>query len=123
MCIRALTNSRLLTALRLAFYPAFEPAAEQRLQALTRQAQNARNAGDLAGAEQVYLWAMAEVEAGSDPSHLQMLRYGLAQVYQEQKRYREAELIFRDRLAEADQSPQPNMQVHAAHMCLARLYN
>ena len=117
----ALTSGRLATALRLAFYPAFEPATEKRFQAVTREAQNARNAGDLAGAEQLYLRAMAE--ARSDPSQVQRLRYGLAQIYQEQHRYREAEVIFRDQLAKASESPEPNMQVHAAHMCLARLYN
>jgi len=117
----ALTSGRLATALRLAFYPAFEPAAEKRFQAVTREAQNARNAGDLAGAEQLYLRAMAE--ARSDPSQVQRLRYGLAHIYQEQHRYREAEVIFRDQLAKASESPEPNMQVHAAHMCLARLYN
>ena len=117
----ALTSGRLATALRLAFYPAFEPAAEKRFQAVTREAQNARNAGDLAGAEQLYLRAMAE--ARSDPSQVQRLRYGLAHIYQEQHRYREAEVIFREQLAKASESPEPSMQVHAAHMCLARLYN
>ena len=120
--IDGLTNSRLVRALRLALYPAFEPAAEKRYQALTRDAGNARNAGDLARAEQVYLQAIAEAKASSDPSHLQMLRCSLAQIYQEQQRYREAEAIFRDQLAQSVQSPQPNTQVHGAHMCLARLY-
>jgi tetratricopeptide (TPR) repeat protein len=117
----ALTSGRLATALRLAFYPALESPGEKRFQAVTREAQNARNAGDLAGAEQLYLRAMAE--ASSDPSLVQRLRYGLAHIYQEQHRYREAEVIFRDQLAKASESPEPNMQVHAAHMCLARLYN
>ena len=114
--------SRLLNALRLAFYPAFEPAEAKRFEALTREARNARDAGDLAGAEEHYLHAMSEARASSDPSHLNYIRHGLAQVYQEQQKYREAELIFRDQLAEELKDPQPNMQVHAAHMGLARLY-
>jgi tetratricopeptide (TPR) repeat protein len=114
--------SRLLNALRLAFYPAFEPAEAKRFEALTREARNARDAGDLAGAEEHYLHAMSEARASSDPSHLNYIRHGLAQVYQEQQKYREAELIFRDQLEEARKDPQPNTQVHAAHMGLARLY-
>jgi tetratricopeptide (TPR) repeat protein len=115
-------NSRLGRALRVAFYPALEPAEAKRLQDFISEAQNARNAGNLAGAEQVYLRAMAEARSWSDPSYLNFVRHGLAQVYQDQKRYPEAELIFRQQLEEALKSPQPNTQVHAAHMGLARLY-
>ena len=115
-------NSRLGRALRVAFYPAFEPAEAKRLQDFISEAQNARNAGDLAGAEQVYLRAMAEAPSWSDASYLNFVRHGLAQVYQDQKRYQEAELIFREQLEEALKSAQPTTQVHAAHMGLARLY-
>lgn len=114
--------SRLLNALRLAFYPAFEPAEAKRFEALTKEARNARDAGDLAGAEEHYLHAMSEARASSDPSHLNYIRHGLAQVYQEQQKYREAKLIFREQLEEALKDPQANTQVHAAHMALARLY-
>jgi tetratricopeptide (TPR) repeat protein len=117
-----LGNSRLLTALRLAFYPAFEPAEAKRFEALTKQARNARNAGDLAGAEEVYLRAMTEARRSSDPLQLNFIRHGLAQVYQEQQRFAEAEVLFRDQLEEALKSPQPTTQLHAAHMALARLY-
>jgi tetratricopeptide (TPR) repeat protein len=115
-------TSRLLNALRLAFYPAFEPAEAKRFEALTREARNARDAGDLAGAEEHYLHAMSEARASSAPWHLNYIRQGLAQVYQEQQKYWEAELIFRDQLQEALKDPQPNTQVHSAHMGLARLY-
>ena len=120
--IEAVTNSRVLKAFRLAFYPAFESAAQRRFQAVLKQAENARRAGDLAGAEQVYLRAIAKAEGG-DPSYLLTLRSWLGQIYQEQRRYREAEVIFRDELAAALKSSEPNMQVHAAHMRLARLYD
>ena len=113
--------SRLLKALRLAFYPAFEPAAAKRFEALTREVRDAQSAGDLPGAEKAYQHAMAEARASSDPSHLSFIRHGLAQVYQEQQKYPEAELILREQLEEA-LSPQPNTQVHGAHMGLARLY-
>jgi tetratricopeptide (TPR) repeat protein len=66
---------------------------------------------------------MAEAEASSDPSHVSYIRYGLAQVYQEQQKYTEAESIFYEQLKDASKLPQPNMQVHSAHMGLARLYN
>jgi tetratricopeptide (TPR) repeat protein len=115
-------DSRVLKALRLATYPAFEPAAARHFEALRREAENARNAGDLAGAEKVYLRAMAEARVASDPSHLSFLRHGLAQVYQDQGKYPEAELILREHLEEALKSPQANTQVHAAHMGLALLY-
>jgi tetratricopeptide (TPR) repeat protein len=113
--IRALTNNRLLMALRLAFYPAFETADAKRFQALTRAVQDARNAGNLAEAEELYLRAL---NASFDRSHLKHIRYGLANVYQEQQKYREAELIYREQLEEAVSST----EVHAAHMGLARLY-
>jgi tetratricopeptide (TPR) repeat protein len=116
-------NFRLLKALRFAFYPALESAAVKRFESLSREGSNARNAGDLAGAEQVYLRAMAEAQASSDPPHLNLSRHNLAQVYQDQKRYPEAELIFRQQLEDALKASQPNTQVHAAHMGLARLYN
>lgn len=115
-------HNRLLTALRLAFYPAFEPAAEKRFQALNREASNARGTGDLSKSEELYSTAMAAARASSDPSHLLQAQYGLAQVYQDQHRYREAERIFRDHLEEAVIRERPNTQVHAAHTFLARLY-
>lgn len=120
--IQALKHGRLITALRLAFYPAFEPAAKKRFEALTREAENARLAGDLARAEELYLRVMAEARVSSDPSHSYLIRYGLARVYQEQQRYREAEVIFQDQLEEAVNRPQYHTHLHAAHMCLARLY-
>ena len=115
-------NSRLGRALRVAFYPVFEPADAKRFEALTKEARDARNSGDLTAAEHGYLRAMAEVRSWSDPSYLNYVRNGLAQVYQDQKRYQEAEVIFREQLEEALKSPQPNTQIHAAHMGLARLY-
>ena len=118
-----LGDTRLLKALRLAFYPTFEPAAAKRFQAFTDQARNARNAGDLAGAEDLYVRAIAEAEASSDSTYLSFLRFGLAQVYQEQQKYSQAETIFRQHLEEALKSPQQNTQVHGAHMGLARLYH
>ena len=120
--IQALTHGRLLTALRLAFYPAFEPVQDKRFEALTREAENARGAGDLARAEELFLRAMAEAKAWSDPSHLNLSRHGLARVYQEEQRYREAEVIFRDQLEEAVNRPQSHTQLHAAHMSFAQLY-
>jgi len=89
-------SNRLLTALRLALYPALEPAAAKRFEAFTREVRNTREAGDLAGAEQLYLRAMAEARDSSDPTQLNFLRYGLAEVYQEQKKYPEAELLLRE---------------------------
>jgi len=120
--IATLTNHRLVTALRMAFYPAFETAAAKRFQALTRETQNARNKGDLALAEQLYLRAIADAQASDDQSHLIFMRYGLAQVYHEQERYREAEVILHEQLKDAIKSPQSNAEVHAAHLQLARLY-
>jgi tetratricopeptide (TPR) repeat protein len=116
------TSGRLLTALRLAFYPVFEPTESRRFQALTMEAENARGAGDLAKAEMLYSAAVAEARSCSDPSHLSRARDGLARVYQEQRRYREAEPIFEDQLEEAARSPEPNTLVHAGHMSLALLY-
>jgi len=116
------TLGRLLTALRLALYPAFEPAEAKRFQSLTLEAENARGSGDLAKAEILYSMAVAEARSSSDPSYLSRARDGLARVYQEQHRYREAERIFQDQLEAAVNSPQPNTLVHAGHMSLALLY-
>ncbi|HYT23849.1 MAG TPA: tetratricopeptide repeat protein [Candidatus Polarisedimenticolia bacterium] len=116
------TRGRLLTALRLALYPAFEPAEAKRFQSLTLEAENARGSGDLAKAEILYSMAVAEAQSSSDPSYLSRARDGLARVYQEQHRYREAERIFQDQLEAAVNSPQPNTLVHAGHMSLALLY-
>src|SRR5713226_10276834 len=90
------TDGRLLTALRVALYPAFESAQAKRFQALTIDAENARGSGDLDKAEKLYSTAIAEARRSSDPSHLSQARHGLGGVYQEQRRYREAEQIFRD---------------------------
>jgi len=120
--LREPTSGRLLTALRLAFYPAFEPAEAKRFQALTMEAENARSSGDLEKAERLYATAVAEAPSSSDPSFLSPARDGLARVYQEQRRYREAERIFQDQLEAAVNSPQPNTLVHAGHMNLAQLY-
>lgn len=120
--LRESTNGRLLTALRLAFYPAFESAEAKRVQALTMEAENARGSGDLAKAEMLYSTAAAEARSSSDPSQLSRTRDGLARVYQEQRRYREAERIFQDQLEAAVNSVQPNTLVHAGHMSLALLY-
>lgn len=115
-------NNRLLKALRAAFYPTFESAESKRFEALRREAQDARNSGDFAGAEQVYLRAMAEARASSDPSQLIYIRYSLAHLYQEQKRYEEAERLLHEQLEEALAAPQRDMKAHGAHMGLARLY-
>lgn len=115
-------DTRLGKALRAALYPTLEPAETKRFEALTREARNARNAGDLAGAEQIYKRAIADAEGSPDPSHLSFIRYSLALLYQEQKRYQEAELLYRAQLDDALKLPRPNTQVHAAHMGFARLY-
>ncbi len=120
--LREPTTGRLLTALRLAFYPAFESAEAKRYQALTMEAENARCSGDLVKAEKLYSTAVAEARSSSDPSCLSRARDGLARVYQEQRRYREAERIFKDHLEAAVKSPEPNTLVHAGHMSLALLY-
>jgi tetratricopeptide (TPR) repeat protein len=120
--LRESTSGRLLTALRLAFYPAFESAEAKRFQVLTMEAENARCSGDLTKAEMLYSRAVAEAQSSSDPSYLSRARDGLARVYQEQRRYREAERIFQDQLEAAVNSPQPNTLVHAGHMSLALLY-
>jgi tetratricopeptide (TPR) repeat protein len=86
------------------------------------EAENARGFGDLAKAEMLYSTAVAEARSSSDPSYLSRARHGLARVYQEQRRYREAERIFQDQLEAAVNSPQPNTLVHAGHMSLALLY-
>jgi tetratricopeptide (TPR) repeat protein len=120
--LREATSGRLLTALRLAFYPAFESTEAKRFQSLTLEAENARGAGDLAKAEMLHSTAVAEARSSTDPSHLSRARDGLARVYQEQRRYREAERIFQDQLEAAVNSPQPSTLVHAGHMSLALLY-
>ena len=116
------TRGRLLTALRIALYPAFESAEARGFQALTMEAENARGSGNLARAEVLYSTATAEARSSSDPSYLIRARNGLARVYQEQRRYREAERIFRGQLEEAVNSPKPNTLIHAGHMNLALLY-
>lgn len=85
-------------------------------------AENARGSGDLDKAEKLYSTAIAEARRSSDPSHLNQARYGLGRVYQEQRRYPEAEQIFRDLLQQAVNSPEPNTLVHGGHMSLALLY-
>ena len=116
------TPGRLLTALRIALYPAFESAEARGFQALTMEAENARGSGDLARAEVLYSTAAAEARSSSDPSYLSRARDGLARVYQEQRRYREAERIFGGQLEEAVNFPEPSTLVHAGHMSLALLY-
>ena len=86
------------------------------------EAENARGSGDLARAEVLYSTAAAEARSSSDPSCLRRAHDGLARVYQEQRRYREAERIFRGQLEEAVNSPELNTLVHAGHMSLALLY-
>ena len=120
--LRKPTPGRLLTALRIALYPAFESAEARGFQALIMGAENARGSGDLARAEVLYSTAAAEAWSSSDPSYLSRAHDGLARVYQEQRRYREAERIFRGQLEEAVNSPKPNTLVHAGHMSLALLY-
>ena len=85
-------------------------------------AENARGSGDLAKAERLYSTALAEAQSSRDTAHLNLACHGLAQVYQQQHRFREAESIFQDQLEAAAKSPQPNTLVHAGHMSLARLY-
>jgi len=114
--------SRLLTAFRVAFYPALESGEARRFHALTMEAESARGSGDLVKAETLYSRAIAEAQSASDPSYLQRARYSLAVVYQEQRKYREAERIFQDQLEAAVRSPQPNTLVHGSHMSLALLY-
>lgn len=116
------STSRLRTALRLALYPAFESAEARHFQALTMEAENARGSGDLPKAERLYSTAVAEAQSSRDAVYLGLARCGLAQVYQQQHRYREAESIFQNQLEEAAKSSQPNTLVHAGHMSLARLY-
>lgn len=86
------------------------------------ETENARGSGDLAKAERLYSTAAAEARSSSDPSYLARARDGLARVYQDQRRYREAERIFQDQLEAAINSPRPNTLVHAGHMSLALLY-
>jgi tetratricopeptide (TPR) repeat protein len=87
------------------------------------EAENARGSGDLARAERLYSTAVAEGQSSRDATHMGLARCGLAQVYQQQHRYREAESIFQNQLEEAAKSPPPNTLVHAGHMRLARLYD
>jgi len=61
------TRGRLVTALRLAFYPAFESAEARRFQALTMEAENARGSGNLAKAEML---EYGEADRRSDPDLL-----------------------------------------------------
>jgi tetratricopeptide (TPR) repeat protein len=116
------STGRLLTALRVALYPAFESAEARLFQALTMEAENARGSRDLAKAERLYLTAVAAAQSLHVASNLGLARHGLARVYQEQHRYREAESILQNQLEEAAKSPQPNTLVHAGHMSLASLY-
>lgn len=115
-------DTRLGKALRAALYPTLEPAETKRFEALSREARSARNAGDLAGAEQIYKRAIAEAARSTDRSHLSFIRFSLALLYQEQQRFQEAEVLYRADLDDALKLPQPNTQVHSAHMGLARLY-
>src|SRR6266576_1190042 len=70
------STSRLLTALRLALYPALESAEARHFQALTMEAQNARLSGDLAKAERLYLTAVAEAQSSHDASGLNLACHG-----------------------------------------------
>src|SRR5258708_13014122 len=88
------THGRLLTALRVALYPAFESAEAKRFQALTIDAENARGSGDRDKAEKLYSTAIAEARRSSDPSHLTQARHGLGSGYQEQSQYRNSDQIF-----------------------------
>jgi tetratricopeptide (TPR) repeat protein len=116
------TPNRLVTALRIALYPALEPAESRRFEALVLEAENARSSGDLAKTELLYSTAATAAQSLPDPSYLSRARDGLGRVYQAQHRYREAESIFRDQLQAASDSSQPNTLVHAGHMSLALLY-
>jgi tetratricopeptide (TPR) repeat protein len=120
--LREFMSGRFLTALRLAFYPAFESAQAKRFHTLTMEAENARGSGDLAKAEMLYSTALDEARSSSDPSYMSQARNGLGHVYQEQRRYREAGRIFQAQLEAATESPQPNTLVHGGHMSLALLY-
>ena len=113
---------RLLTAFRLAFYPALESREAKRFEGLTIEAENARHSGQLAKAETLYLTAVAEAHSASAPSYLYRAQHGLATVYQEQQKYPEAERIFQNQLEAAARSPAPNTLLHGSHMSLARLY-
>ena len=115
-------DTRLGKALRAALYPTLESSETKRFEALSRQARDARNAGDLAGAEKIYKRAIAEAEGSPDRSHLSVIRWSLAMLYQEQQRFQEAELLYRAQMDDALKLPQPNTQVHSAHMGFAGLY-
>jgi tetratricopeptide (TPR) repeat protein len=86
------------------------------------EAENARSSGDLAKAHRLYSTAVAEAQTSHDASRLSLAHYGLAQMYQDQHRYREAESIFQNELEAAAKSPQQNTLIHGGHMSLARLY-
>src|SRR6266576_1190044 len=70
------STSRLLTALRLALYPALESAEARHFQALTMEAQNARLSGDLAKAERLYLTAVAVAREVQTGGIMGRLRFG-----------------------------------------------
>ena len=116
-------RGRLGTALRLALYPAFEPAERTLMQSLTTDAQNARLSKNYAEAEKLYLTAIQAAQKSSDlATNLHIAQHGLAQVYKEQRRYAEAENIYWSLLKDAQNSPRPTMLVHAGHVSLAQLY-
>jgi tetratricopeptide (TPR) repeat protein len=116
-------RGRLMTAIRLALYPAFEPPDRKRLQSLTIDAQNSRIAGNFSKAEQLYLTVIREAEGRPHlASDLDSSRSGLALVYKAQGRYAESESIYLGQLAQAKGTPQPNTLLHAAYISLAELY-
>src|ERR1700693_5739370 len=95
-------RGRLGTALRLALYPAFEPAERTLMQSLTTDAQNARLSKNYAEAEKLYLTAIQAAQKSSDlATILHIAQHGLAQVYKEQRRYAEAENIYWSLLKDA----------------------
>jgi tetratricopeptide (TPR) repeat protein len=116
-------HGRLGTALRVALYPAFEPAERTRMQSLRIDAENARNSKNYAEAEKLYLTTIEEAQKSSDlATDLHIAQLGLAQVYQEEGRYGEAEKIHWGLLRNAEDSSQPTTLVHSGHMGLARFY-
>src|SRR5437667_2927072 len=116
-------RGRLIAAIRLALYPAFEPSDQRWLQSLTLDANTARRVGNYSQAEVLYLTAIREAERRPElASHLHCARGGLALVYQAQARYAEVESIYLDQLTEAKDSSQPDTRLHAAYMSLAGLY-
>ncbi len=123
--IRERRRSRLIRAVRLASYPAFEAADWRRVQSLILDANNARSTGNYSKAEQQYLTAIGEAEGRPDlTALLHSSRSGLALVYQAQGRYAEAESIYLNQLTEAQDSPLPythHTHLHAAYIGLAQL--